>query len=632
MEKEKGGLRNFTEKQRLALFMVSGGKCELCGSKLDRSFHADHAVPWVNGGVTDVTNGQALCQRCNLLKGSKMSGVRLWQQRFVKEYNIKNKRDYLLVATPAAGKTRAAGEVAKILMTRDIVKSVIIIVPTRNLKTQWKNSLHEMGIEIHPDITNSNLMWGPDIPADFHGIAITYQQVAENPDLFRKVIHKRPSLVVFDEIHHCGDKGDVTHKDWAIAIRQAFDGTVKRLALSGTPFRSDNNTIPFVDYVDGVGVPDFSYGYDEALRDCVCRPVYFPRYDGIMEWENMGDVHSATFADEINDELSRQRLRAAISPSGGWMREIIGVANQKLTFLRRDDPRAGGLIIAADMANARLIAGLCRDVVGREPVYVASDDSESERKIAYFRESTDAWMVAVKMVSEGVDIKRLRVGVYATNTLTELFFRQVVGRFVRWDDESPDNEAFVFIPDDPYLRSWAEEIKKDREHILDADLPEDDHSSDDIQVEGERTSRFELISSQAILGGLTVDGSSITAEEYSYAQQLQRSMMGLGSNVSPEQIAVVIRLHEKSGIRIQHPIENRQPKCDRILQLRRENDVAVKKIARKTRLHWKDVNDELNRQIGIKSIRDISITEKQLSDRLERAKTWLRELAKTKLY
>ena len=97
---------------------------------------------------------------------------------------------------------------------------------------------------------------------------------------------------------------------------------------------------------------------------------------------------------------------------------------------------------------------------------VVSDDPRASGKIAEFAANDRPWLVAVRMVSEGVDIPRLRVGVYATTTSTELFFRQAVGRFVRWQAGRASRKAYVYVPDDPRLRHHAFRIAEARRHIL----------------------------------------------------------------------------------------------------------------------------------------------------------------------
>ncbi len=70
------------------------------------------------------------------------------------------------------------------------------------------------------------------------------------------------------------------------------------------------------------------------------------------------------------------------------------------------------------------------------------------------------------MVSEGVDIPRLRVGVYATAAKTPLIFRQIVGRFVRTIPGRPPEPSWLYLPADPLLRRHASEVETELRHVL----------------------------------------------------------------------------------------------------------------------------------------------------------------------
>src|SRR5262249_43750043 len=132
----------------------------------------------------------------------------------------------------------------------------------------------------------------------------------------------------------------------------------KRLALSGTPFRSDTRAIPFVRYAADEAVPDLEYGYGQALADGgVVRPIYFPAVGGDMEWSAPdGSTYSASFDDPLNLALSNPRLRTALSLEGDWLSSVLGQAVERLRVVRRRQPNAGGLVIAADQEHARGIA------------------------------------------------------------------------------------------------------------------------------------------------------------------------------------------------------------------------------------------------------------------------------------
>ena len=222
---------------------------------------------------------------------------------------------------------------------------LIIVAPTQHLKVQWAEAAARLGLHVDPD-------WSPregSLPRDMHGIVTTYQQVASSAAALR--VLASDSFVIFDEIHHAGDD-----KSWGESVLTAFASARRRLMLSGTPFRSDTSAIPFVRYHIDEAVPDYEYGYGEALADRrVVRPVFFPRINGFMEWiAPDGETWSATFGDELDRERANQRLRTALSLEGDWIGSVLHQAHDQLMKLRKVHPDAGGLVIAMDQAHARL--------------------------------------------------------------------------------------------------------------------------------------------------------------------------------------------------------------------------------------------------------------------------------------
>jgi superfamily II DNA or RNA helicase len=187
----------------------------------------------------------------------------------------------------------------------------------------------------------------------------------------------------------------------------------------------------------------------------VVRPAYFPAVGGVMDWSaSDGVVRAASFDDALGTQLANQRLRTALSLDGDWLAGVLNDAVYRLREVRRSQPNAGGLVIASDEEHARRVGELLRWELRVAAKVVTSDDPDASERIASFAAGTTEWLVAVRMVSEGVDIPRLRVGVYATATTTELFFRQAVGRFVRWEPgvRSPDHQAapaFAGASDEP---------------------------------------------------------------------------------------------------------------------------------------------------------------------------------------
>ncbi len=387
---------------------------------------------------------------------SRSVRLRAWQLRALERWAATPGPDFLAVATPGAGKTTFALTAARRHLGGQPRARVIVVAPTQHLKTQWAAAAAAFALHLDPAWASRDRL-----PADMHGVVVTYQQVAGSPDLIRGLA--RDAFVVFDELHHAGDE-----RAWGDGIRHAFEPAARRLALSGTPFRSDTTAIPFVSYLGGEAEPDFEYGYGDALAEGgVVRPVVFPRLDGHMEWTAPdGAMRAHTFADNLDRAGTGQRLRTALSLEGQWLPTVLDQAHDQLTRIRRTHPDAGGLVIAIDQDHARGIAALLRDR-HRVAVEVAtSDDPAASARIARFARGGAPWIVAVRMISEGVDVPRLRVGVYATTTATELFFRQAVGRLVRWTRGVPRQRAFLFVPDDPRLRTFAARIAEQRRHSL----------------------------------------------------------------------------------------------------------------------------------------------------------------------
>lgn len=387
--------------------------------------------------------------------------LRAWQTEALELYRESASKDFLAVATPGAGKTAFALTVAAELLNRRIIQRITIVAPTEHLKTQWAEAAARIGISIDPNFGTRQ----GRTSADYDGFALTYAGVAANPLALRIRTEQQKTLVILDEIHHAGDA-----RSWGEAIREAFDPATRRLMLTGTPFRSDTNPIPFVRYEpDGAGAlrskADYSYGYGPALADGIVRPVLFMAYSGEMSWRTKaGDEIAARLGEPLTKDLTAQALRTALDPHGSWIPAVLTAADTRLTEVRTTVPDAGGLVIATDQTAARAYAEILHRITKQKPTLVLSDEPQSGKKITKFAESESRWMVAVRMVSEGVDVPRLAVGVYATSTLTPLFFAQAVGRFVR--ARSRGETASVFVPSIAPLLRHAADLEVERDHAL----------------------------------------------------------------------------------------------------------------------------------------------------------------------
>jgi len=552
---------------------------------------------------------------------SRTVRLRPWQKRALDGLAATGAPDFLAVATPGAGKTTFALCAAVHDLAANPGRRLVVVAPTAHLKLQWADAAAGFGLHLEP-------RWSPSggrLPADVHGLVTTYQQVASNPDSMRGLAAQ--SLVVLDEVHHAGDD-----RAWGESVRRAFEVAPRRLALSGTPFRSDTLAIPFVRYVGDEAVPDFEYGYADALGDGrVVRPVYFPRINGFMEWiAPDGSAQAAAFDDALDRTRAAQRLRTALSLEGDWLATVLLQADERLRALRRVQPNAGGLVIAADQDHAQGIADLLRYRCGIRAAVAVSDDPLSSTRIARFAASTDPWIVAVRMVSEGVDIPRLRVGVYATTTTTELFFRQAVGRFVRWTPGVPRQKAYLFIPDDGRLRTWATQIADARRHSLrrkEAD-PDDPAELDELRHEDDRGDQLSMFAALSAVVTGEEESSVFDADDDALDHLDRRAEAGgepgIELTLPPLPGAPVGATGAGAGGNGNGdgdgPVDPRRAR----IELRERNAKLVQDLVWATGMGHAQVNGQLNRLVGLRRIDEATVD--QLRRRAQQAEKWLATL------
>ena len=546
--------------------------------------------------------------------------LRRWQKQALDLLEAHTGPDFLAVATPGAGKTTFALTAAVKHLAANPSHRLVVVAPTSHLKLQWCRAAAVFGLHLEPSWSSAS----GRLPADMHGIVVTYQQVATNPVALQQ--HADRCLVVLDELHHAGDE-----RAWGAAVRVAFERAPRRLAISGTPFRSDTHAIPFVTYHLDEARPDYEYGYDHALADRrVVRPVWFPRINGFMEWTAPdGTDTSATFDDDLDRQRSAQRLRTALSLDGEWLPTVLAQAHERLTAIRQDQPNAAGLIIATDQEHARGIARLLHQRHRASAVVTTSDDPAASSRIARFAESRDPWIIAVRMVSEGVDIPRLRLGVFATTTTTELFFRQAVGRFVRHTGGTAAAErAWLFIPDDPRLRTWAASIAEARRHSLHRRTVGDEVERDEATLDEVASEPAEeQLSLFAALSAHVVDHGGFSSSVFDEGVDGMEDD-GLDDAFDDGSVPIDLPLPPPPGsgrysVALPDDLGGR-PLAEVKKELRDANADLVLHLTRFTGLSHREVNGRLNRLSGVQKVSEA--TADDLRRRADQAERWITTL------
>ena len=537
--------------------------------------------------------------------------LRAWQVAALELYETSQPRDFLCVATPGAGKTTFALRVAHQLLHTRTVKRIVVVTPTEHLKTQWADAAARVGIHLDPG--TGGVRRGRS--RQFDGSVVTYAGVSIRAYAYEALCNQVSTLVIFDEIHHAGDA-----RSWGDGILQGFSEATRRLALTGTPFRSDDNPIPFVTYEESVsGVKtsraDYTYGYREALADHVVRPVIFMNYGGQMRWRmRSGEVLDADLGTMLTKDLTAHAWRTALSPTGEWIPAVLRAADQRLTQVRRSIPDAGGLVIATNQTVARAYAKILTQITGKRPTVILSDDAKAGGKIEEFAESA--------------------VGVYATSTSTPLFFAQAVGRFVR--SRRRGEVATVFLPTVPILLAHAATLERQRDHVLGRPRSEEtdiwaetkalieaanrsESASDDLLGE------FEALDSQATFDHVLFESQAFGMHAEPTSQD-ELDYLGLPGLLEPDQVSTLLADRQRRQLKRR---ERKDPKSKPEVPLhralanqRKELNSLVAQLARLEQRPHSHVHADLRRECGGPPL--AQATTEQVTERIAKARNWLR--------
>jgi superfamily II DNA or RNA helicase len=467
----------------MILALVAGGRCKNCGQPLMGSFHADHIKPFSRGGKTITANGQALCPNCNLLKGDKemTTKLRKWQGEAIQKalhwlLDEAVDRHFVINAAPGSGKTIAACSAAQELIQRGEIERVIVIAPRSEIVSQWASDFQRITGRYMGKVTAAD----GDISSLGVDVCATWAAVQGLQDGFQAVCNSSSTLVICDEHHHAAVKAA-----WGDSADSAFEKAKFVLVLTGTPIRSDGEESVWLAYDDygAIDHPDegtYTLTYGEAVDLEYCRPVTFHRHEGRFTVDLDGgetvdvDSHNPAALGKdlkrvpgLQSALDFYRLACTsqyeadgVTPLiAGYQATMIEWGGKKLDELRHRMPDAGGLVIAPNIETAEYMATLIEMIEGEAPVVVHSQMGNPEARIRAFRNTDKRWIVSVAMISEGVDIKRLRVLVHMPNGLTELAFRQAIGRVVRTMGPGDDTRAYVVMPSTETFEAYARRIE-----------------------------------------------------------------------------------------------------------------------------------------------------------------------------
>lgn len=591
--------------------LLTEGHCAECKRPLhETGFHVDHVYPVALGGSSKAGNLQALCPDCNRAKGAKpparnpssrpavpevpkdLPPLRAWQRVASQVFASHTDDSFTLVACPGAGKTFATAYMVAKWMRENDVRQLIVVAPSVHLKRQWRDIFHMFGIELYSSVSNAN----PAMARRGHGACLTYSQLTHSSTPWAQLTGQEDTVVIFDEIHHTGDQ-----TKWGSAVEEAFGEAKLKMCLSGTPFRSDRRTIPFIRFDDeGFCQADYTYGYSQGVADSVCRPVCFEAKHGEVEFEIkdkdaqlFSPLFHTSFHDVLTDDAAALRLKAAVTPADhgteGLLEEMLREAHAELKQMQLLRPGTAGLVIALGEKEAKRLKLFLESMGAKVEIVISEDDRAAEKLIAVQNSDHD-WIVSIRMISEGVDIPRLGLLAYACNIRQELFFRQAVGRVVRKTDQDPAGfHAKIFIPADPDLLRMAHEIEEEVRMSAEAAEAEPEAVEAD-EDRGER--RLREIN---VLGGEITEshriylGESYTLEEF---QAVEESLKAAGLAHGEEEVLYNLHKTRQTQREPEHPEEKNR-------RLRKDLEIQHQRLAQMIEV----IRPGYDRQIAIKEVK-----------------------------
>jgi superfamily II DNA or RNA helicase len=523
--------------------------------------------------------------------------------------SIEEKSNFLCAVSGGGGKTLFALENAKVMLANREIDRVIVVTFTRHLIRQWDDWATAIGLNLLAVSGNQSLKDG--IPGDVVGYICTYAAMGRMPDLHASYTSGFRTLVIFDEIHHLGDEDDKGRSEWGKKAKVAFSAASYRLGLSGTPFRSNQQRIPFVSYepikgsnMDSQAVPDFTYSYGDAVADEICRRVDFLDVDGLIEWErsdNPGVTYQHRFSDEIDERYYGDRLRFAVSAEtdGSDFKNLLLVdmikhANNKLNDIRKvGHPDAAGLVIASNVMQAKLLKDMMQRITGHRAIIVHNEEDRSLSLIQDFAKGISPWIISVKMISEGVDIPRLRVCLYAANVTKELFLMQVIFRIVRRSKEIY-GESYFYYPADPEIVTVVRKVEEEMNVKIRYKQGKDPKPHDPPVFVDKN-----FIGAKAEKWQATIAGETFAMDDLVVAEEFRKQRPDL-RNVDIRDLVRFYRDFRRYEKReAESPMETQENYNERRDRLRREIQEAVGRLHYRMQKPHNEIHHRLNSAVGV---------------------------------
>jgi superfamily II DNA or RNA helicase len=478
-------LRRIPPALRREVFDRSQGICQQadCGISITLdTFHCSHLRSANHGGPATLANLAAWCWQCNLKFGNRDAldtrlPLRQWQDLALPELveALTLQRFATLMAAPGAGKTLMAGRVFDWLLHAGLAHRILVVVHRVTLVSQWRDALRD-ACHIHLDTSVGTRGYGKEL-SGMDGLVTTIQSLQNNETVRRylEAIRNCPTLVILDEVHHLYRLGLWASRSADILgdIETGLNAHV--LNMSGTLFRTKpGERIATVDYdqvTNEAGEPrlqaktDFRIESAELVKQGILRRPNLFRIGATVDVVNLkeGTITTSGIADLTDPEETSAAVRK-FHENPACRAALISATLDKLRQMERDSRHASvkALLTAHSIAYARIYAKEIDEQMklrGLQPlaVCVVSDDRDAHDTLERFRTQRRVGVLCtVGMAGEGYDCPDICVVAYASNTMTEMFIRQVIARGQRvtqWERDQLKRplSVQVIVPDCPEI-------------------------------------------------------------------------------------------------------------------------------------------------------------------------------------
>lgn len=453
--------------KRAALWKEANGKCEMCGEPLHPdNWHADHIIPFKVTGKTNVNEMQALCPRCNLLKGDKM--LRLHQKAMIEICDGilagENTKEIIAYITPGGGKSALPVILAHKLIPQK-ADLICWVVPRDSLQKQGQMAFTDTLFRL-PQVLGHNYLIRQstnDInpSRDNQGHITTYQAVVSGSGILRDDFLRKRYILFLDEPHHIA-----VGSSFARAVQPLVENAVLTVFASGTLERGDRKQIAFLPYVDtpmGAVIDTtetptrkvIRYTRRTALEEKAIIPLDFEVHDSRAEWVDTEGQRQAIDSFSDYDVDGRAALRTVLRTEFAYelIEKCLDHWKGHKNFVYRD---AKMLVVAPEIITAKKYQTHLKSLGVNSAIATSDNEKQARANIDRFKKSLDV-LVTVAMAYEGLDVKPVTHIACLTHFRSKPWLEQCFDRANR--TAKGKQRGFIFAPDDPDFRMVMENIR-----------------------------------------------------------------------------------------------------------------------------------------------------------------------------